>query len=243
MPSLQDGKTGLGPHGAVCTMREQRSPTSVVKRLWRMRPPPRGPSDVSGPTHASALRREAKSVFLSLETGIRARSGSELLVNYERGKLSSPLYRQANRGFQGHWAWWVTRPTRGKSQEDLIRATVAWGHPWAPHASGRAGGRHRHQWEPSSPNNLAGHVGPNPPTEFSGSKPDDLSTFFPNTPFLPLPESQCLWVVSWASLRGLGGGSLLPPRSGSQTSLPTPATVLACSAATFSRETTNNLAV
>lgn len=26
--------------------------------------------------------------------------------------------------------------------------------------------------------------------------PDDLGTFFPNTPFFPLPKSQCLWPIS-----------------------------------------------
>lgn len=51
-----------------------------------------------------------------------------------------------------------------QSREDLIQATVAWGHPWAPNASSKAGSWHRHQWEPP-PNKLEGHVGPNPPTE------------------------------------------------------------------------------
>lgn len=47
-----------------------------------------------------------------------------------------------------------------------------------------------------------------------GSKADDLSTFFPNTPFLPLPKSQCLWVPSLRRGQGRpeGPGRGLPPR-------------------------------
>lgn len=64
MPSLQDGKTGLGPHGAVCTMREQRSPTSVVKRLWRMRPPHAAPATSLVP-RTLPLSAERRSLFSS----------------------------------------------------------------------------------------------------------------------------------------------------------------------------------
>lgn len=77
-----------------------------------------------------------------------------------------------------------------------------------------------------------------------GSKPDDLSTFFPITPFPLLPKSVSLdhfpAEKAKAGLRALEGGSLLEAALGPH---PSPATILACSAGTLGRETTNNSAV
>lgn len=60
------------------------------------------------------------------------------------------------------------------------------------------------------------------PRKLLGSKPGDLSTFFPNTSFLLLPESQCLWITSlWRGHgrpEGLGGS--LPEAARSPPSQP-----------------------
>lgn len=87
---------------------------------------------------------------------------------------------------------------------------------------------HRRQRE-TSPSDSEGARGLRTlPQKRFGSKPDDLSTFFPNTPFLPLPKSQCLWIASlWRGQgRPAGPGGGRPP-GGCPQPRPSPATVLA----------------
>lgn len=78
----------------------------------------------------------------------------------------------------------------------------------APDASGRAGPGHHRQRE-TSPSSSEGARGLQAlPQKLLGSKPGDLSTFFPNTSFLPRPKSVSLdhfAVARPRQARGPGG--------------------------------------
>lgn len=115
----------------------------------------------------------------------------------------------------GAWELWIAQPIRGRAE--LIQAALACalhldpGFPWTPNASHRPEGGHHRQGKPP-PAAPKEQFGPTPShRSASGSKPDDLSTFFPITPFLPLPKSQCLWILSPRRGQGRPEG----PRRGS----------------------------